>query len=144
MFNRISKITQQRLIISKGWADLNISDSSSDILYVDDISYELLFPRMAAIIHHGGTGTMAYAARAGTPQAAFPFMTDQFINRNQIAKLRIGPKTCDFKKMSEKAIVEAIMDCISNDHYKRKAIEISEKIKSRDGLKLTVKLIRRI
>lgn len=141
MFNRISKITQQRLIISKGWADLNISDSSSDILYVDDISYELLFPRMAAIIHHGGTGTMAYAARAGTPQAAFPFMTDQFINRNQIAKLRIGPKTCDFKKMSEKAIVEAIMDCISNDHYKRKAIEISEKIKSRDGLKLTVKLI---
>jgi vancomycin aglycone glucosyltransferase len=141
MFKRISKVTQQRLIVSKGWSELVTTDSSPEVLFVDDVPYEFLFPKMAAVIHHGGTGTMAYAARAGVPQAAFPFMTDQFINRNQIAKLRIGPKTCDFKKMSERTIVEAIMDCISSQDYKRKAIEISERIKSRDGLKLTVELI---
>ena len=141
MFNRIAERTGQRLIVSKGWADLSNSESSSNVLYVDDLSYELLFPKMATIIHHGGTGTMAYAARAGIPQAAFPFMADQFINRDQIVKLQIGPKTCDFKKMTEKAIVEAIQDCIGNDLYKRRASEISEKIKKKDGLKLTVQLI---
>jgi len=141
MFNRIAESTGQRLIVSKGWADLINSESSSDVLYVDDISYELLFPKMAAIIHHGGTGTMAYAARAGIPQAAFPFMADQFINRDQIFKLQIGPKTFDFKKMTEKEIVAAIRDCVSNDLYKRRAVEISEKIHEKDGLKLTVQLI---
>jgi sterol 3beta-glucosyltransferase len=141
MFNRISKATQQRLIVSKGWSDLTATNSSPEVLYVDDMPYELLFPKMAAIIHHGGTGTMAYAARAGVPQAAFPFMTDQFNNREQIAKLGIGPKTCDFKKMTAEEISTAITECVTNYQYKKNAAEISQKIKNSDGLKLTVKLI---
>jgi vancomycin aglycone glucosyltransferase len=141
MFIRISKVTQQRLIVSKGWSDIATTNSSPDVLYVDDMPFELLFPRMAAIIHHGGTGTMAYAARAGVPQAGFPFMTDQFNNREQIAKLEIGPKTCDFKKMTAEAISTAITECITNNRYKKNAVEISQKIKNANGLKLTVKLI---
>ena len=141
LFNMVSKATQQRLIVSKGWSDLATANSSPDVLYVDDMPYELLFPGMAAVIHHGGTGTMAYAARAGVPQAAFPFMTDQFINRKQIVRLGIGPNTCDFKKMTAKTISTAITDCITNEGYKKNTIEISQKIKNADGLKLTVELI---
>lgn len=141
MLDRISGSTGQRLIISKGWADLEGTGSSSGVLYVDDVPYELLFPEMAAVIHHGGTGTMSYAARAGVPQAGFPFMTDQFVNRDQIARLGIGPKTCDFKKMTENEIAAAISDCVSKEHYKKNALEISEKIKSTDGVSLTVQLI---
>lgn len=84
---------------------------------------------------------MAYAARAGVPQAGFPYMADQFSNRDQIAKMGIGPKTCDFLKMTEKDISAAITECISNEGYRNKAAEISLKIKNRDGLKLTVSLI---
>lgn len=35
---------------------------------------------LAAVIYHAGTDTMAAIARAGIPQAAFPFMGDQFEN----------------------------------------------------------------
>jgi UDP:flavonoid glycosyltransferase YjiC (YdhE family) len=42
-------------------------------------------------LFYGGTGTMAAAARAAIPQAAFPFMADQFENRKQIVKLGLGP-----------------------------------------------------
>jgi vancomycin aglycone glucosyltransferase len=143
MFELAAKSTNQRFIISKGWSVLTSASSSADILYVDDMPYEILFPRMAAIIHHGGTGTMSYAAKAGIPQAAFPYMSDQFINRKQIVKLGIGPVTCDFKKISAIAITEAITDLISNEKYKKKAIEISKKIIDADGLKLTVDLIEK-
>jgi UDP:flavonoid glycosyltransferase YjiC (YdhE family) len=138
MFEQVSKITNQRLIISKGWAELSVSNNA-DILYVDEMPFEYLFPRMAAVVYHGGTGTMAAIARAGVPQAAFPFMADQFDNRKQIIKLGLGPKTCDFKKVTAEVISEAIKECISNDKYKKNALELSGKLREVNGVDLTIK-----
>ncbi len=142
IFNQVSKETNQRLIISKGWANLQ-ENNSTDILYVNEIPFDLLFPRLAAIVYHGGTGTMAAAARAAIPQAAFPFMADQFENRKQIVKLGLGPKTCDFKKLTANAISSAINNCVNNSEFKKKAGEISEKLQMTDGLDLTINLLER-
>ena len=43
IFEKVRDETNQRLIISKGWADLPES-SSRDILYVDEMPFDLLFP----------------------------------------------------------------------------------------------------
>lgn len=142
IFEKVRDATNQRLIISKGWADLPGSDTD-DILYVDEMPFELLFPRLAAIIYHGGTGTMAAVARAGIPQAAFPFMGDQFSNRDQIVKLGLGPNTCDFKKMTAEAISEAITECITDDTYKNNAVDLTKKLQNEDGIELTVQLIEK-
>lgn len=142
MFEKVRDTTGQRLIISKGWANFPGTETS-DILYVDDLPFDVLFPRLAAIIYHGGTGTMATAARAGIPQAAFPFMADQFDNRKQIVKLGLGPDTCDFKKITAGAISSAIKECITNDKYRKNALSISEKLQSSNGIELTVQLIER-
>jgi vancomycin aglycone glucosyltransferase len=143
IFNELSKATNQRLIVSKGWADLP-ENNTPDVLYVDEIPFELLFPRLAAIVYHGGTGTMAAAARAGIPQVAFPFMADQFENRKRILKLGLGPNACDFKKLSANAITSALTECVMNDKYKKNAIEISQKLQGSNGLALTLKLIEKV
>ncbi|OFY62175.1 MAG: hypothetical protein A2V64_00905 [Bacteroidetes bacterium RBG_13_43_22] len=142
MFEQVRDTTNQRLIISKGWAELPGSNTR-DILFVDEVPFELLFPRLAAIIYHGGTGTMAAVNRAGIPQAAFPFMGDQFFNQQQIVKLGLGPDTCDFKKMTAESISEAIKECITNSKYKQNAVEISKKLQNVNGLELTVDLIEK-
>ena len=142
IFKEVSKETNQRLIISKGWANLQ-ENNSTDILYVDEMPFELLFPRLAAIVYHGGTGTMAVAARAAIPQAAFPFMADQFENRKQIVKLGLGPMTCDFKKLTANAISSAIKECVNNIGFKEKAGEIAEKLKITNGLASTIDLLER-
>jgi vancomycin aglycone glucosyltransferase len=143
MFEQVCEATGQRLIISKGWAGFPGNDSK-DILYVDDMPFELLFPRLAAAIYHGGTGTMAAIARAGIPQAAFPFMGDQFDNRKQIVRLGLGPDTCDFKKISAEAVSSAITDCVSNETYRKNAKELGQKLKDVNGIELTVKLVEDI
>jgi vancomycin aglycone glucosyltransferase len=140
IFNEVSRNSNQRLIISKGWADLP-ENNTSDILYVDEMPFERLFPRLAAIVYHGGTGTMALAARAGIPQVAFPFMADQFENRKQIVKLGLGPNACDFKKISPESLTRAITECVTNDKYKKNALEISQQLHTVDGLEITLKLI---
>ncbi|MCJ7446310.1 MAG: glycosyltransferase [Bacteroidales bacterium] len=142
IFEQVRDATNQRLIISKGWADLPDSNAS-DILYVDEMPFDLLFPKLAAVIYHGGTGTMAAIARAGIPQAAFPFMGDQFDNRKQIVKLGLGPETCDFKKMTTESISLAIKECVTNDTFKKNALMISKRLKSVNGLELTIQLIEK-
>jgi len=142
MFEKVRDGTGQRLIISKGWANFRAIETH-DILYVDEMPFELLFPRLAAVIYHGGTGTLATIARAGIPQAAFPFMADQFDNRKQIVKLGLGPNTCDFKKITAEAISTAIKECISNDRYRKTAESISKKLQNSNGIELTVQLIEK-
>jgi vancomycin aglycone glucosyltransferase len=143
MFEKVRTATGQRFIVSKGWANLPDTDSP-DIIFVDEMPFEFLFPKLAAAIFHGGTGTMAAVTRAGIPQAAFPFMGDQFMNRDQIVKLGLGPKTCNFKEMTAESISLAIRECITNDSYKKNAAEMSERLKDSNGTDQTVKVIENI
>jgi vancomycin aglycone glucosyltransferase len=140
IFEKVKEYTNQRLIISKGWADLP-ENNSSDILYVDEMPFDQLFPRLAAVIYHGGTGTMAEISRAGIPQAAFPFMADQFANRDNIVKLGLGPKTCNFKQMTAESISFAIKECITNNIYKTNALDLSIRLNKSNGTDLTIRLI---
>ena len=131
----------QRFIILKGWAGLTNTEEIEDCLFVDEVPYELLFPRISVAVHHGGTGTMAAAAKAGIPQITFPFMADQFQNNAQIVKLGLGPKTCDFKKLSVYILSEAILKCILHESYKKRAHEIANMIKGINGTELTAKVV---
>jgi vancomycin aglycone glucosyltransferase len=143
MFEQVRDATGQRLIISKGWAGFTGKDTT-DIIYVDEVPFELLFPRLAAVVYHGGTGTLAAIARAGVPQAAFPFMGDQFDNRKQIVKLGLGPETCDFNKISAEAISSAITACVSDEKYRGQSKELARKLKDVNGVELTVQVVEKV
>jgi UDP:flavonoid glycosyltransferase YjiC (YdhE family) len=70
-------------------------------------------------------------------------MADQFENRKQIIKLGFGPNACDFKKISTNALTSAITECVTNDKYRKNAVEISRKLQDSNGLELTLKLIEK-
>lgn len=80
----------RRAILSRGWADLNLIDNADDCIAIDDVNQQKLFPRVAAIVHHGGAGTIAAAARAGVPQVVAPMFGDQFYWASRIRTLGIG------------------------------------------------------
>lgn len=61
-----------RAIISKGWSELD-GEASEDIYYIGDCPHEWLFPRVAAVVHHGGAGTTACSLRNGCPTLVCPF-----------------------------------------------------------------------
>jgi len=47
-------------------------------------------PRAAALVHHGGIGTMAAAFAAGIPQIVVPFNFDQPDNASRLRALGVG------------------------------------------------------
>ncbi|KAF3435186.1 hypothetical protein FNV43_RR22273 [Rhamnella rubrinervis] len=56
------------------------------------ISYNWLFTRCAAAVHHGGSGTTAAALHAGIPQVVCPFMLDQFYWAERMFWLGVAPE----------------------------------------------------
>ncbi len=80
----------RRAILSRGWAGLSLPDDASDCAVIDDVNQHALFPRVAAVVHHGGAGTTATAARAGVPQVIVPMFGDQFYWASRVRALTIG------------------------------------------------------
>lgn len=82
----------RRAILSKGWAELSLIEGAADCLAIDDVNQQALFPRVAAVVHHGGAGTTATAARAGVPQVVAPMFSDQFYWGSRVKALGMGTK----------------------------------------------------
>jgi len=97
----------RRIVLSRGWAELELTDDRSDCLAIGDVSHDLLFPRVAAVVHHGGAGTTAAAARAGIPQVITPLFSDQFYWASRVVHLGIGVTT-PFATLTEEALTKAL------------------------------------
>jgi vancomycin aglycone glucosyltransferase len=80
----------RRAVVGHGWADLAPIDDRDDCFVVGEVNQQALFTRVAAVIHHGGAGTTATAARAGAPQVVVPQIGDQPYWAGRVAALGIG------------------------------------------------------
>ncbi len=80
----------RRVIVSRGWADLAPIDDRDDCFVVGEVNHQALFPRLAAVVHHGGAGTTTTATRAGAPQVVIPQIVDQPYWAGRVASLGIG------------------------------------------------------
>jgi UDP:flavonoid glycosyltransferase YjiC (YdhE family) len=80
----------RRVILSRGWTDLDLPDDRDDCFAVGEANFQVLFGRVAAVVHHGGAGTTHVAARAGVPQIVLPDDTDQPYFAGRVAELGIG------------------------------------------------------
>lgn len=101
-----------RAIISQGWAGLMPEDAGDDCLSIGDVNYEKLFPRVAAIVHHGGAGTTHAAARAGTAQVIIPHNYDQFYWANRVQQLGVGVWGPMRDDLSVETLVQALRDSL--------------------------------
>ncbi|WP_291674684.1 glycosyltransferase, partial [Bosea sp. (in: a-proteobacteria)] len=80
----------RRMVVLRGWADLALDGDRSDCFVTGDVNQQALFPRMAAVMHHGGAGTTTAATRAGAPQVIVPQIVDQPYWAGRVAELGIG------------------------------------------------------
>lgn len=65
-------------------------DLPRDILHVPYAPLSLLLPRCAALIHHGGIGTVAQALAAGVPQLIVPVAFNHFDEGRRLRRLGVG------------------------------------------------------
>jgi sterol 3beta-glucosyltransferase len=107
--------TQQRAVIASGWAGLgNVELPPHVFLLKTDVPFKWLFPKMAAIVHHGGSGTVAEGLRAGMPQVViYQPLSDQFFLGKRLAKLGVGSLPLARKTLTVTQLTDAIETAIT-------------------------------
>ena len=132
-----------RAVIAKFWDEPSEFSASEDVFFIQKYPHLDLFPRMAAVIHHGGAGTTATTARSGVPQIIVPHILDQFYWGNQINKAGLGPKPIWRSKLSAQKLALAIKESVTNKSLIQRARDVGEILHSKDSLGKAVREVER-
>ncbi len=132
-----------RMIIAKFWDSPAQDPKGDDIFFLKTYPHFHLFPKMAAVIHHGGAGTTACAALSGVPQIIVPHILDQFFHGQKIYAAGLGPKPIWRSKFTRDKLIPALDECISNIKIKQTAQTVGLKIDPDHSMQKTIQAIER-
>ena len=138
--------TNERFIIIKGWGDWEISESEK-IKVIDTAPFDALFPRMKAIIHHGGVGTTAECLRAGKPMficpPVFPF-GDQYFWGDLAYRKGVGVKPVPLSRLTKKNFIKGMKQLINDKGIQHNSELLAQKISKEEGVEKAVDIIEQI
>jgi UDP:flavonoid glycosyltransferase YjiC (YdhE family) len=125
-------------VIAKFWDEPSEFSDAEDVFFIKGYPHLKLFPRMAAVIHHGGAGTTASSAISGVPQIIVPHALDQFYWGNQVFRSNLGPRPLWRSRLTIKRLTTAIQECLTNDLIRQKAQAAADTIRQQDSVEMTV------
>jgi vancomycin aglycone glucosyltransferase len=132
-----------RAVISSGWAGLSADTAPSGVHFVSPEPHNRLFPRCAAIVHHGGAGTTHAAARAGVPQVVMPYLLDQHFWAHRAWLAGVGPRAVRRHGGDPEPLARAIRRCLEDQALRERARALTSRIAT-DGAVRAAELIERI
>ncbi|MCI5057612.1 MAG: glycosyltransferase [Flavobacteriales bacterium] len=100
--------------------------------FVTRIPYDWIFPKIYAVIHHGGSGTTHTALKNGCASLIIPHIIDQYIWNTIIASKGAGPKGVDISKLNEKRFEKLALDVFNKPSYKEAAQKLGEIMSQED------------
>ena len=122
----------RRCLVSAGSAGFFSGNAPPAGCYVvHEAPHAQLFPRVAVVVHHGGSGTTAAALRAGVPQVVLPVMLDQFHHAHHLARAGLAPVAPSMAKVDAEALCRAIEAALTSPGEQRRAI--AAKLAARDA-----------
>jgi sterol 3beta-glucosyltransferase len=135
------KRSGKRGILATGWSGMTkIIDIPEDIFILESAPHSWLFPRMAAVVHHGGAGTTAAGLKAGVPSIIIPFSNDQFAWGRRVYEMGVAAKPIPRKKLTAENLSEAIRS-VFTDEIRTAARELGLKIQSENGAEKAARII---
>ncbi|KAF3891207.1 glycosyltransferase family 1 protein [Tolypothrix bouteillei VB521301] len=138
------KKTGQRAIMLAGWSGMHKENLPDNAFLVNSIPHAWLFPRVAAVVHHGGAGTTAAGLRAGVPTIIIPFFGDQGFWGQRVADLGVGTKPIPRQQLTAERLAQAIQTVVTDGVMRQRAVSLGEKIRNEDGVANAVAIVQRL
>lgn len=137
--------TGQRAILFAGWGGFHKDDLPETVyLLRDSAPHAWLFPRVSAVVHHGGAGTTAAGLRAGVPSLVIPFFGDQPFWGQRVADLGVGPRPIPRARLSVERLAQALHTAVNDSAIRQRAAALGAKIRAEDGIANAVMIIEEI
>jgi UDP:flavonoid glycosyltransferase YjiC (YdhE family) len=132
--SRALELTGQRAVLLTGWGGLRPPQLPANMIALDWAPLNQLFPRMAAVVHHGGAGTTADSLCAGVPTVIVPFFFDQFFWARRVFELGAGPRPIPRKQLDAESLASAIRSAVSDPHMRNRAAAVGARIRAENGV----------
>ena len=107
-----------RVLVNKGWGGLGKDNSNTpkNVFMLENTPHDWLFPRVKAVVHHGGAGTTAIGLKLGKPTMIIPFFGDQPFWGARVAEAKAGANQCiRYKKLTAERLAEGIKQCLTEE-----------------------------
>jgi UDP:flavonoid glycosyltransferase YjiC (YdhE family) len=133
--------TGQPGILIAGWSRLQGIELAEHMFPIRSVPYDWLFPRIAAMIHHGGSGSTAMALRAGLPNMAVPFGYEQELWGRQIAARGAGVDPILPGELTLEKLTDSIRRLVEDEKIRTKAAHLGEMLRAEDGIGTAVRIV---
>ncbi|MFI6144567.1 glycosyltransferase [Streptomyces sp. NPDC051109] len=115
-----------------------------DVLAIGDVPHSLLFPRLAAVVHHAGAGTSAAAVRAGVPSVTVPVAADQPFWAARLAAIGAAPSPIPFRTLTVEGLAHALTTAVRERSYTKAAAAAAQHMSTEDAAGSVVTAVRRL
>jgi len=115
--------------------------ASARTYLVEDAPHAWLFPRVTAVMHHGGAGTTAEGVRAGVPSIIFPQAVDQHFWAQRVARLGTGPRPLGRRDFTPGALARIFRRTAVDQGMHERARLLGERVRAENGVARAVELL---
>ena len=131
----------QRGVVAAECGAIAASDAPDSVYLAKAIPHPWLFPRMRAVIHQGGAGTLASALLAGKPMAVCPFFYEQPFWGKVVHDVGIGAPPIPQERLTVDNLAEMIRVTATDTAMRERAEALGAQVRAEDGVARAVKAI---
>ncbi|NKY87191.1 glycosyltransferase [Nocardia veterana] len=122
MVREVARRLRVRALVSAGWSGMGNPGAQGDsqVAVVGPFAHDLVFPRCAAAVHHGGVGTLFESLRAGLPTLVCSVSFDQPMWGGQVRRLGLGGHL-RFTRLTTDRLLREVAALLDSGHRDRTA-----------------------
>ena len=110
------------------------------VVHIPYVPLNLLLPKCAAFIYHGGIGSASQAMAAGIPHLVMPLAHDQFDNAARLQRLGVGD-SLGVNKFTAARVEEKLRRLLQSPQVAAACRSVAEKLAARNGIARTADAI---
>lgn len=130
-----------RGVLATGWGGMKTTQVPENVLLLESVPHEWLFPRVSAVVHHGGAGTTGTGLTAGKPTLICPFSADQPFWGKRVHDLGVGVAPIPQKNLNVEKLTSALRQITQDLSMRQKAEALGQQLRAEDGVGNAVRWI---
>lgn len=130
-----------RAVIAAGPTNIQLDHRCEDVLLIDQVPHDWIFPRVAAVVHAGGAGTTSEALRANRPQVLCPSHVEQRFWAQRMHALHVACEPLPMHRLDANRLTDAILHAVTDQTLTRRAQQLAPRIRTENGLARAITLL---
>lgn len=115
------------------WRDCETAPTDS-VHFVGATPHDKVFPLCAAVVHHGGAGTVHTTLRAGIPSVVVAHIDEQHFWGRELKRIGVAPNVLMKRNWNAKTLAKRITQALNDTHMREQARRAASSMRTENGI----------